>query len=72
MRYDCVAGARDVCAPQDAWLPAVCDDGRSLGWAWNGAACVELVACEGDCVGADCDALARSEWDCLSDRQSCP
>ncbi len=72
LRFDCTPGERDVCAPQDAATPVICDDGRSLGWAWNGRACVELLACDTDCVGADCTRLARSEWDCLSDRQWCP
>lgn len=72
LRYDCAAGETDVCAAQDARLPAVCDDGSRLGWAWNGSACVEFIGCERDCVGEDCDELARTEWDCLSDRQTCP
>jgi hypothetical protein len=71
-RWDCVTGELDVCAPQDAWLPLRCDDGLSLGWAWDGSACVELVGCSDDCVGADCGRLAHTQWDCLSDRQYCP
>jgi hypothetical protein len=70
-RFDCVPGERDVCAAQDADIPVRCADELALGWKWDGSQCLELRGCETDCVGADCDRLARSRWDCLSDRQLC-
>jgi hypothetical protein len=72
VRFTCAAGTLDLCAPQDAAVPDPCGEPASLGWRWTGAACVELIGCEGDCVGADCGRLARNERDCLSDRQLCP
>jgi hypothetical protein len=72
LRYGCMPGTMNICAPQDASLPVVCDDGASLGWKWNGGGCEELVGCEEDCVGADCRSLALTEWDCLADRSFCP
>jgi hypothetical protein len=72
LRYGCVPGAPDVCAAQDASLPARCTDEISLGWMWTGTGCLELLGCEGDCIGADCDRLAHTAWDCASDRQFCP
>jgi hypothetical protein len=71
LRYGCAEGTMDICAPQDASLPVVCDDGMPLGWKWNGTGCEELVGCETDCVGADCDSLALTEWDCRADRFFC-
>jgi hypothetical protein len=72
LRYGCVPGELDVCAAQDASLPAVCDDEDWRRWVWTGVECLELHGCEGDCVGADCDRLARTAWDCAADRQFCP
>ena len=69
--FDCVPGERDVCAPQVAALPVVCPDPVSLGWKWDGSACVELVGCAADCEGEDCGRLARTDWECAADRRFC-
>jgi len=47
------------CNPPDVTITAGCT--TSLGWAWNGAACVEQIGCA--CTG-DCDALESSQADC--------
>ncbi len=72
MRLQCADRIYEICEPQDAEVIVTCDDPESQGWQWNGAACIELSGCPGDCVGEDCDRLARSPWDCASDHGHCP
>lgn len=50
------------CEAQDAMEEG--DRDTSLGFAWDGATCVELVG--GKCVGDDCDAVFWSKAACLS------
>jgi hypothetical protein len=70
LKYTCEAGAMDVCAPQDADISwGICDDPFTVGWKWDGGSCQELFGC--DCLGADCSRIARTRWDCLSDRWHC-
>jgi hypothetical protein len=72
LRYECTPGQYDICAYQEAEIPVVCDDPVTIGWRYTGGdRCEKLVGCPGDCVGADCAWLARTEWDCLADRQHC-
>jgi hypothetical protein len=69
-RFACTAGEMDVCARQDAEVGwGLCDDPVLFGWKWTGESCQEVLGCE--CTGEDCDALARSRWDCISDRTHC-
>jgi hypothetical protein len=69
--FTCVPGEMDVCAAQDAEVSSldICESPIHFGWKWDGASCQEVVGCS--CVGVDCEALAASRWDCLSDRQTC-
>jgi len=50
-----------VCNPPSVTLTSGCTS--SLGWAWNGAACVGQIGCA--CSGA-CDALAPSQSECTT------
>jgi hypothetical protein len=69
-RLECVPGTMDVCDAQDAELTdELCHHPVTLGWRWTGEACEELVGC--GCTGEDCETLARSRWDCISDRVHC-
>ncbi len=43
----------------------------SMGWAWSGTTCTKLPDGLCSCVGADCDKLAKSEAECLSQHASC-
>ena len=68
--FSCAAGEMDVCARQDAEVGwGICDHPVLFGWKWTGESCQEVSGC--DCLGEDCDLLARSRWDCLSDRVHC-
>jgi hypothetical protein len=49
--------------------PHGCHSGMILGWAWNGAQCVALVACS--CAGSDCGRLFARRSTCLARYAHC-
>jgi hypothetical protein len=59
-----------TCAAMDAQGQGTCNCG-SLGFAWDGAKCVQLGSGFCSCVGADCDKLTRTEQECLTNHASC-
>lgn len=59
------------CRPLDARAVTTgCDEPSSLGWTWDGAACVALVGCT--CEGAQCwIAEGSAEADCEAEHVDC-
>jgi hypothetical protein len=58
------------CAAMDVQGDGACFC-TSMGWMWNGSACVELPAGFCGCKGADCDKLTATKEDCLSAHTTC-
>jgi len=57
----------DSCDSMDAVGDGACF--CFLGFAWNGAGCVDVNGCQ--CDGADCDKLSMSLEECESAHSSC-
>jgi hypothetical protein len=70
-RWDCTAPAEDLCRPESAQA-GDCGGDHVWGFRWTGDRCTPVVGCASDCIGEDCDALARTAVACESDRAECP
>jgi hypothetical protein len=57
-------GAMDAHGQGGCWC-------TSMGWTWNGSACVALADGFCECVGADCDRLAKSKEECAANHAAC-
>lgn len=57
----------DPCRPMDAF--GIGDCTTSVGWAWNGSACVELIGCS--CDGTDCFRVESTQELCEAPFASC-
>jgi hypothetical protein len=64
------AARHDGCAAMDVQGQDACYC-TSMGWAWNGSACVALADGFCKCVGKDCDKLATSKQDCETSHAAC-
>jgi hypothetical protein len=60
----------DGCAAMDVQGQDACNC-TSMGWTWNGSACVALDAGFCECVGKDCDKLAKSKEECETSHAAC-
>lgn len=60
----------DACAPMVAQGEGACGC-ISMGWTWDGSACVALAAGACKCVGEDCDKLAQSKEECETNHAAC-
>jgi ferredoxin-NADP reductase len=58
------------CAAMDVQGEGACAC-TSMGWIWDGSACVELPAGFCSCKGADCDKLTATKDECLSAHTAC-
>jgi hypothetical protein len=62
--------SHDVCGAMDVAGEGVCNC-VSMGWAWNGEACVKLDDGFCSCVGADCDKLTETVEECEAQHELC-
>ncbi len=60
----------DVCEPMDITGQGICNC-TSMGWMWNGSACVQLSDDFCTCVGSDCDKLTETLEECQNQHASC-
>jgi hypothetical protein len=66
-RLDCVAPAPPRCDAIDARSSG--DDCTTLeGWAWDGVTCAPVIC---GCAGSECDRIAETQSECMSDHVGC-
>jgi hypothetical protein len=60
----------DQCGAMDVQGEGACLC-MSMGWAWDGSACVALADGFCKCVGNDCDKLAKTKEECVASHATC-